>query len=159
MRLTGDELAGVVDMFGAMPPGALEQAVREIAFRRGTEFDPDAHTTAVETAIEEYRLVRVPAETNTENTVLAAGPTAFPELPEGGEDLPHILDLEQRTLDRETVGTVVEERLRAEAARAVADGERDRITTLLDVSYDLEAWAPVEISEVRDRLDMALAGE
>jgi hypothetical protein len=159
MRLTGDELAGVVDLFGALPPTTLEQGVRELAFRRGQEFDAEAHATAVEAAVDGYRLVRVTKTTESEEPLLTPGPTAFPELPEGAEDLPHILEAEQRNLDRGTVGTAAEQRLRAEAARAVANGEHDRVTTLLDVSYDLEAWAPVEIGDIRDRLDAALAGE
>ncbi|WP_380675498.1 DUF7109 family protein [Salinigranum sp. GCM10025319] len=28
---------------------------------------------------------------------------------------------------------------------------------LLDVTYDLEAWAPVDVGEIRNRLDDALA--
>lgn len=155
MRLSGDELAGVADLFGALDPSELEQCVQELAFRRGEDFSQGAHSAAVEEAVAAYQLVRVTARTDTD-TRLAPGPTAFPMLPEEAEDLPHILDVEERPLDRDVVGSQVEQRFRGEAARAVSNQETDRIATLLDVSYDLEAWAPVEIASARDRLAAAL---
>jgi hypothetical protein len=33
------------------------------------------------------------------------------------------------------------------------------VATLLDVSYELEAWGPVDLSGARSRLDSAAAGE
>ncbi|MFB6111044.1 MAG: hypothetical protein ABEJ35_00745 [Halobacteriaceae archaeon] len=158
MRLPPDELAGITDLFGAVRPPALEQGVRELAFRRGTDFDPAAYEESVERALDGYHLVSVDLAA-TDGSVLTAGPTAFPRLPDGAEDLPHILDIERREVDRETVGREVEQRLRGEAARAVADGDWERATTLLDVTYDLETWAPVEIEQARKHLDAALDGE
>lgn len=155
MRLSGDELAGVTDLFGALQPAELKQCVQELAFRRGEDFDPSAHSDAVEEAVSAYHLVRVTDSTDAD-TLLAPGPTAFPTLPEDADDLPHILDVEKRSFDREVVGSQVETRLRGEAARAVSEGDTERIATLLDVSYDLEAWAPVEIASARDRLSTAL---
>lgn len=155
MELTHDELAGVVDLFGVLTRSELRAAGEELAFKRGTEFD-DGN---IETAITAYRLVtfdpdeRVPDRAD--EPLVAAGPTAFPTLPDGAEDLPHILDYESITPDREALGEQVEERFRADAARAVADGDRDRIDRLLDISYDIEAWAPVELDGMRDRLDAA----
>lgn len=154
----------MVDLFGALPREALEQAVRELAFRRGTEFDPDAHAAAVAAALEGYQLVAVEAPDGDatddadgdDADRLVPGPTAFPTLPEHGDDLPHILDRERRSVDRETAGEAAERRLRAEAARAVAADDHDRVRTLLDVSYDLETWAPVDAAGARDRLDAAL---
>lgn len=156
MDLSGDELAGITDLFGALSPPKLEEAVHELAFRRGTEFDPSAYEAAVQEAISVYQLVRIEDPEESGSELIAPGPTAFPRLTEDAEDLPHILDVDRRELDRDTVGRQVEERFRGEAARAVADGDEDRMETLLDVSYDLETWAPVDIASVRDRLDAAL---
>lgn len=155
MELTHDELAGVVDLFGVLTRSELREAGRELAFKRGAEFD-DGN---IEAAIAAYRLVTFdPDEVipdRADEPLVAAGPTAFPTLPDAAEDLPHILDYESITPDREALGKRVEERFRADAARAVADGDRDRIDRLLDISYDIEAWAPVELDGMRDRLDAA----
>ena len=143
-----DDLAGVVDLFGALTRSELAEARSELAYRRGE----DLREGAVEEALEAFALVAFERDGR---ELLAAGPAAFPTLPEGAEDLPHILDVDARDVDREAVGRAAEERLRAEAARAVADGDADRATELLDVSYDLEAWAPVSLDAVRERLDAA----
>ena len=146
---TTDELAGVVDLFGALRRSELETALSELAYRRGGE--PPAGL--IDGALEAFVLVAFEGETGEE--LLAPGPAAFPTLPEGAEDLPHILDVEERSVDRERVGRAAEERLRAAAARAVADGDADRAAELLDVSYDLESWAPIDLAGLRDRLDDA----
>ncbi|EMA44891.1 DUF7109 family protein [Halococcus saccharolyticus] len=165
MEFSHDELAGVVDLFGALTRPELSQACDELAFKRGVEFE-SAET--IDDAIAAYRLVAIESadadlveassETVADEPLLAAGPTAFPTLPDRAEDLPHILDIEPREIDRTVLGAVAEERFRADAARAVATGDHARITQLLDVSYDLEAWAPVALDGVRDRLDDAAAG-
>ena len=146
---TTDELAGVVDLFGALRWSELETALSELAYRRGGE--PPAGL--IDGTLEAFVLVAFEGETGEE--LLAPGPAAFPTLPEGAEDLPHILDVEERSVDRERVGRAAEERLRAAAARAVADGDADRAAELLDVSYDLESWAPIDLAGLRDRLDDA----
>jgi hypothetical protein len=112
MRLSGDELAGVTDLFGALEPAELQQCVQELAFRRGEDFDQTTYTAAVEEAVSTYQLVRVTDSTDAQQ-VLAPGPTAFPTLPENADDLPHIVDVERRSLDREMVGSEVETRLRS----------------------------------------------
>jgi hypothetical protein len=156
MKLTHDELAGVVDLFGALSPVELVAAGEELAFKRGGDFEDEN----IDAALAAYRLVAFDPDTVVERDggerLLAAGPTAFPTLPDGAEDLPHILDIETRSPDRAALGGVVEERFRADAARAVAEDDRERIERLLDVSYDLETWAPVELDGVRDRLDAAV---
>ena len=149
--LTTDELAGVVDLFGALRRPELEEALSELAYRRG-EDPPDGLVAA---AIEEFVLVAFEADGE---RLLAPGPTAFPTLPDGAEDLPHILDVEARSVDRETLGRAAEQRLRGEAARAVAAGDEARVAELLDVSYDLESWTPVELAGVRERLRRARDG-
>lgn len=129
--LTDDELAGICDLFGALTREELREARSELAFRRGREAGPEER---VEEAIGSYALVE-------HDGLLLAGPTAFPSLPEGASDLPHILAVPEREVDREAAGEGVLERLRAEE-----DPELAR-----EVSYDLEAWAPVEASGVRER--------
>jgi len=149
---TTDELAGIVDLFGALRRSELEAAVSELAYRHGEE-SPEER---IDDAIEEFVLVRFEGPAGEE--LLAPGPAAFPTLPEGAEDLPHILDVESRSVDRERLGRAAERRLRAEAARAVAGDDADRAAELLDVSYDLESWTPVDLETLRGRLDDARDG-
>lgn len=158
MNVTADELAGVIDLFGALSPAELHQAIEELAFKRGEETPP----LPIETAIEEYRLVAIEADGEPdgasgpdEERWLVPGPTAFPTLPSGAEDLPHILAVDSRDLDRERLAKSAERRFRADAARAVAVGDEAEIERLLDVSYDLDAWGAVDLDDVRERLDAA----
>jgi hypothetical protein len=81
------------------------------------------------------------------------GPSAFPTIPDGTQDLRHILDIESRGIDRERAGEAAMARLREEAMLAVEMGETAEIEQLIDVSYDIEAWAPVELAEIRAELD------
>jgi hypothetical protein len=146
---TPDELAGIVDLFGALTRAELAEALSELAYRQG-ETVPDG---TIDDALEAFALVVV--ERDDAEDLLAPGPSAFPTLPDGAEDLPHILDVDTRHVDREAVGRAAEKRLRADAARAVANEEPARAAELLDVSYDLEAWGGVELDDIRDRLDAA----
>ena len=152
MTLSPDEVAGVVDLFGALTRGELDRALEELAYRR----DEAPAETDAEAALTAYALVAYEAEGGEDR--LTVGPAAFPTLPEGAEDLPHILDVEPRAPDREVVSTAAERRFRADVARAVDASDRDRIERLLDVSYDLEAWGDVQLDALRERLDDALAG-
>ena len=173
---TADELAGIVDLFGWLTPEELANACEELAFRGGEELeDLDG---AVETAIEEYALVTTtiddvspdgdesPDDDDSsdddessltdvtalhDRSAVIAGPAAFPVLPDGAEDLPHILDVPGREVDRETVGNDVCENLLAEAEKV--EPETERAAVLREISYDLEAWAPVDASAVRERLE------
>jgi hypothetical protein len=169
LAVDGDDLAGIVDLFGALERERLLRALDELAFKRDVAA-PDERI--VGDAVASYHLVEHDGR-------LVAGPAAFPTLPEGAADLPHIMDAEARDPDPAAVGRTVEERFRSEAARALADvdadereeSERDRdrerggdagadatderIRRLLDVSYDVEAWGPVDLSDVRRRLDDA----
>jgi hypothetical protein len=150
---TGDELAGVVDIFGALTRAELESALGELAFKRGEDVDREAARAAVDEAVENYYLVAVDGDGE---TLLAPGPAAFPSLPDGAEDLPHILDVPERAPDRSSLVDAAERRLRGDAARAVDEGDEGRIERLLDVSYDLETWGGVDVAEVRTRLDDAV---
>ena len=156
MELSGDELAGVVDLFGGLTRAELGRAVEELGFKRAVDHDPAALDAAVNDARESYHLVAVPRNADEEpeaGEVLVAGPVAFPTLPEGAADLPHILDAPDRDIDRETAGEAAREQLRADALAAAKAGDADRAGALLDVCYDLEAWAPVDTDEFRERLD------
>ena len=152
-----DELAGVVDLFGALTPSELESALEELAFKQGESVDPDAVTAAVDDAVASYAVVRY---RDGDRTLLVPGPAAFPTLPPNAEDLPHILDVPDREVDHEAAGTAVADRLRADAAAAVDAGETAAIRRLLDVTYDVEVWSDtVAVDDVRDRLDDTLADE
>jgi hypothetical protein len=151
---TYDELAGVVDLFGALTREELHRALDELAYKQGKDTDELALSAAVEDAVAEFYLVEYTDTSDT--TLLTVGPVAFPMLPPNAEDLPHILDIDRRTVDREALGEQVHQRLLGDAARAVNELDRARIDHLLDVTYDLEAWAPVDVAEARARLDEAL---
>jgi len=159
MDATADELAGVVDLFGGLTRAELADALSEAAYRAGgQEVDADAADDAVADALDAYALVEYEPPEG-EESLLVPGPTAFPTVPRAAEDLPHILDVAERRIDRAAAGEQAVERFRAETGRAVAEGDDDRIRTLLDVSYDLEAWAPVTLDDVRERLDDELDGD
>ncbi len=146
MATSHDELAGVVDLFGALTHEELREALSELAFKAGREANEEAISGRIAAATEAYALV----EWEGEETLLLPGPTAFPELPPDATDLPHIMSVPDREVDRSVLGErVVEELLTAAEA---SDGEDER-TELREVSYDVEAWANVDASEVRTRLD------
>ena len=215
---TSDELAGVVDLFGAITAGELADALDELAFKHGENADEKAVATAIEQAISGYILVEIGreaigsasesprADTNhtdstgtadttpdgsspvdgfdtdslrdetatdlgsrpdpdvnadsrpaqravsTSDQYLIVGPVAFPAYPDGAEDLPHILSIPERQVNREQAAAAVESRLATEAVDAITVGDDSRIKTLLDVCYDLETWADVDIAQFRDRL-------
>jgi len=171
MSATGDELAGIVDLFGALTRAELSAALTELAFKQGSEVDDEAVTDAIDTATSEYVLVEYePTESadsdasgvdtgrdeDDAETLLTAGPAAFPTLPPNAEDLPHILDYEKRAVDRERLAEQVRNRLQREAETAVENDDDARAAALLDVSYDVEAWAAVEVADVRASLSAVL---
>jgi hypothetical protein len=155
MDLTGDELAGVVDLFGCLTRAELDRAVEELAYKRGDDHDADAVAAAVEAALDSYHLVAVETDFDTpdDRPVLVAGPVAFPALPDGATDLPHIMDVPDRSLDDETVVAAARESLEEDALAAVEAGDTARAARLVDVSYDLEAWGSTDASDLREILD------
>jgi hypothetical protein len=156
MDVTADELAGVVDLFGGLTREELADGLAELAYKQGREHDPAAFTDDIQAALDSYHLVSLPADEVTadaESPVLVAGPTAFPALPEDARDLLHILDVPERSVDRERKARKAAERFRAEAAQALDDGDDDRIRELIDVSYELETWGAVDLAAVRDRME------
>jgi hypothetical protein len=163
---TFDELAGVVDLFGALTDDELVGALGELAFKQGQSAVGDSIADAVDAAVDAYYLVAFDPEANDvdpphagDDRLLLPGPRAFPTLPPDAEDLPHILDVERRTVDREAVAEQVGTRFQAEAADAIDDGDSAHVAELLDVSYDMEAWGPVAVQATRARLDDALADD
>jgi hypothetical protein len=153
---THDELAGVVDLFDALTREELEQALVEIAYRRGRDVREDVVADAVAEAVRGYYLVALPAPA-VEGVVaaeeaLVVGPVAFPMLPAEGEDLPHILDIPDRSVDHAVAAEQVAQRLREEVEGAVDDGNEDRAATLVDVTYDAEAWGSIDLTATRERL-------
>lgn len=172
MDLTGDELAGVVDLFGGLTRSELSQALAELAFRQGGEYEPSAHEADIDDAIRTYHLVAVDTEAvdaeAVENAVggsttsddeaatagplLLAGPLAFPALPPDAQDLPHILDIETRSVSTDQVGEEIAEMFREDAREAIDSGNESRIDTLLDASYELEPWAGVDLQSIRGKL-------
>ncbi len=162
MEPTPDELAGVVDLFGALTRAELRRGLAELAFKRGEEYDPERFTATVEEAVQSYHLVAVdPADAgmtvSAAGEVLVAGPVAFPELPERATDLPHILDVPERDPDTEGAAVAAAERFRTDAVRAIDEADRERVRALLDASYELEAWGGLDLSTTRDRMDDELA--
>ncbi len=166
MNETHDELAGVVDLFDALTRQELTTALTELAFKRGEEPDQNAVARTIEDAVGAYALVTVDQDSlesggggEGDEQFLVSGPTAFPSLPPAAEDLPHIMDVPRRTVDREALGEAVLVQLEAAAATALEDDDADRAEQLLDVSYDLEAWAPVAADDIRQELDGLLEEE
>lgn len=180
MEPTPDELAGVVDSFGALTRAELREGLAELAFKRGEEYDPDRFTDTVEDAVRSYHLIAVdpgeaavagPSEASavagptddradgdsTASDVLLPGPAAFPELPGGARDLRHILDVPDRDPDVEAVTVAAADRFRADAVTAVQEGNHERLRSLLDASYELEAWGNIDLSATRERIDDELA--
>ncbi|WP_267642515.1 DUF7109 family protein [Haloarchaeobius amylolyticus] len=155
MRVSEDELAGVVELFGGLTRDELYEALSELAYREGEELDGADAGETLDSAISSYHLVEYESDA-AEKPLLVAGPRAFPEQPPHSEDLPHIMDVEPRDVDREALGEAVRETLDDEATAALAGGDTDRMRELVDVSYDLEAWAPVDCTGIRNRLDARL---
>ena len=151
LDVDGDDLAGVVDLFGALARPELERALEELAYKEGV--DPPEFE-GIDRAVERYALVAYEDENEGGDELLVPGPSAFPSLPPGAEDLPHIMETVEREVDREAVGRAVEERFRADVARALASEDDELVERLLDVSYDLDAWG-LDLADLRERLDDA----
>lgn len=153
MEFSGDDLAGVVDSFGALTRAQLRDALTELVFKQGTDPNPAAFDEAIDEAIDQYQLIRLDSKGSNTDSLLIAGPSAFPTRPEGTQDLRHILDIESTGIDRERAGEAATGRLREEAVLAIGMSDTETIMRLTDVSYDIEAWAPVDLGEVRAYLD------
>lgn len=163
--LSADELAGVLELFGALTESEFQRAVRETAFRAGRDVSEDGIAERVNAAAESFHVVRVAPDAVLEvvdglddsEAAYVAGPRAWPEEPEHGEDLPHILDVDARDVDREALAGRVRQQLRAAVEQAAARGDADRLHDVVDVTYDVEAWADVDLADTRGLADGALA--
>lgn len=153
MDVSADELAGVLERFGGLTRGELSRAFAEAAARSGEpEPEIDPHLAAAR------RSFGVVALDRGDDTLYVAGPTAFPTLPEGGEDLRHILSVEPRDVDWTAAADALRERYDRALEGAIRAEDSDRLRELLDASYDVEAWAPIDLADERDRIEETLAG-
>ncbi|MDZ7701916.1 MAG: hypothetical protein U5J98_07520 [Halobacteriales archaeon] len=156
MEPTPDELAGVVDGFGGLTRRELRTALADLAARAGEGEAVDLGDL-VDEAIESYYLLELdpdealadPEAAPDDEPLLIPGPAALPELPDGGEDLPHLLAIEPRSVDREAAAGAAESALRADAAAAIDDGDTERAALLLDACYEVEAWGPVDLGDAK----------
>ncbi len=163
-----DELAGIVERFGALTRAELSDGLSELAFKRGEEVDPEAVDAAVSVALAEYVLVpapgdavsgavesvdgEAPSDRSGSSILLAGGPAAFPTPPPDVDALPHILPIPDREVDHEAVAVATLDRFHDEVDAALVADDDERLAVLLEVSYDLEAWAAVDVGEVRERI-------
>jgi hypothetical protein len=171
--LAQDDLAGVVDLFAWLTREELSRAFAELAFKRRTTLDEDAIDEAIDVAVAEYALVPAPpgavsvvgdegdadGPADDGGDALAVGPAAFPSLPDGAADLPHILDVPDRAVDRAVLSEAVHERLSTDAVAAITEGDTARLEVLADVTYDIETWAPVDAAPIRERIVAELETE
>lgn len=152
-----DELAGAVDGFGGLTRAELRAALDDLAARAGTTIDRDELEAAIDDAIDGFYLfelepaVAMPGRNGDvpDDPLLVAGPAALPALPAGGEDLPHLLDVDPRSIDHDAVAHAVESALRGAAAVAIDEADDDRAERLLDACYAIEAWAPVDLADAK----------
>ena len=176
--LARDDLAGVVDLFAWLTREELSRAFAELAFKQRTTLDEDAIDEAIDVAVAEYALVPAPSDAvsvvddegdtdgpaggdggRRDDKPLAVGPAAFPSLPDGAADLPHILDVPDRAVDRAVLSEAVRERLSTDAVAAITEGDTARLEVLADVTYDIETWAPVDAAPIRERIVAELERE
>lgn len=150
MAPTPDELAGTVDRFGGLTRSELAAALADLAARSGADHDADALDAALDDALEGYYLVELEgSRPEPDDPLLVAGPAALPRLPAGGEDLPHLLDIEPRSIDRTAAAREVAGRLRRDAEAAITEDDAERAERLLDACYEVEAWGPVDLGDAK----------
>jgi hypothetical protein len=146
MELSGDELAGIVDQFDGLTEPALQSAIHEAAFRAGADLDVETIDSWIDEAHAEFTLLSVELD---DGEYVVPGPRAFPTVPEMATDLPHVLDVEPVEIPEDTIERGIRNELAAAASRVE---DSDRAHELIDVTYDAEAWAGTDLSDVRDRL-------
>lgn len=146
MELSGDELAGIVDQFGALKRDQLHEAVQEAAFRAGMDLGAETVETWIDEALAAFVLLEIEFDGKAR---IVPGPRAFPTVPAMATDLPHVLDVEPRSVPTDTLETGLQNRL-----AAAADGieSPERAHDLIDVTYDAEAWVGTDFGDVRERL-------
>ena len=156
LPLDGDELAGIVELFGALTRDEVRNAASELCYRRGVDAEPDPLDALVDRALAEFVLLSAPGAVDSllDDVPLVAGPAAFPAHPEHAEDLPHILDIDARETDRDVVRDAAATQFRAavDAASDDADTEPSTADRLLELCYDLETWGAIDLDAERSRL-------
>jgi hypothetical protein len=148
MKLTLDELAGAVDLFGGLTRDELIQGCEDICARSGEVIDFELMDEKIENAIEKYYLIELK-----ERGLLVIGPVALPKLPEGGEDLPHLIQVENRSIDKKEIEKVVFERIEEEIKNNSLEEDLESLEILLDICYDIEIWSSGGMEETRKVLE------
>lgn len=150
MEPSRDELAGVADLFSAVTRDELHTAFQHLAARTGDSLEEEYLTDQIDAALDSYYLVAIDQNGS---DLLVPGPTALPVLPPQGEDLPHLMDITDREISKSRLAATVEKQFRADAASAIDAADADRAATLLDVCYEIEAWAAIDLSDIRTALE------
>ena len=148
VELGPDQLAGITGLFGGLTRDELRESCSELVYlASGESLSQERCDSWIDDALESFHLV----ESEIENgRVLISGPTAFPRVPSGAEDLPHILDIEPRSIDRDETATHLVDVLEAEVT---PDLSEDRAAELVALTYDLESWADVDAESIRDMIE------
>ena len=153
MDPTLDELAGAVDLFEGLSREELISGFGDISARMGDYVNVETLSLRIDEAIEKYYLVEI-----VDRGLLVVGPSALPELPEGGEDLPHLILVGEREINREEVEKSVVERVSKEIEIVISKKDRDQMERLLDVCYDLEIWGEIDVEGIRKKLEEVIDG-
>ena len=148
MDPTLDELAGAIDLFGGLSREELVRGFEDISARMGDHIDIEVLNLRIDEAIEKYYLVEMVSR-----ELLVVGPAALPELPEGGEDLPHLILVGKREIDMGEVEKSVRERIGREVEIVISKKDRNQMESLLDVCYDLEMWVGMNVEDIRKKLE------
>jgi hypothetical protein len=153
-----DELAGIVELFGALTRNELRRAASELCYRRGVDVDDEPLDASIDRALSEFVLLAAPGVTDEplEAVPIVAGPAAFPAHPEHAEDLPHILDVEPRAVDRATARDVAVNQFQGAIEIALESKSGANLDGLLELCFDLETWGAVSLDVERDRLQRQL---
>lgn len=151
--LETDELAGIVDLFGALTRAELRQAISELCYRQGVDVALDSLDVVIDDALAAFVLLAAPGATAEplETVPLVAGPAAFPAHPDHAEDLPHILDIDHRATERAVLRDAAVTQLQA-AVDVVETEQSADPARLLELCYDLETWGAVALDEARQHL-------
>ena len=84
------------------------------------------------------------------------GPAALPDLPDGGEDLPHLIRVDKREIDKMRIGRDVKDKISREIEKEIHKMDKGEVEQLLDVCYDLEMWNEIDVEDVRCELEEVL---
>ena len=151
MDPTLDQLAGAVDLFGGLTREELIQGFEDISARKGDILHTERLNMQIDEAIEKYYLVEIE-----EQELLVVGPAALPDLPDGGEYLPHLIRGDKREIDKMRIGRDVKDKISREIEKEIHKMDKGEVEQLLDVCYDLEMWNEIDVEDVRCELEEVL---